>query len=605
MKRRVGIIIIVVALLVIIGCAGSLNGSRETPDKPSDKANPGLSVTEVPSPTAEPTPTAVPTPTTEPSPTTEPTPTAVPTPTTTPAITGEVSREITWGLYGWNRPDEAAQEKINQLLAEKGYDFTIRFVKMGSLTDDEIVSWLKDDSPTGGVDIMNAGAWSTPQAANEFAETYFTKINDLLTTENGQELRALWSKGAWDRVTAGDGSVYAIPRINTKTAASDCFNAGIYITVPEEYREYFSKFDGTYQSLREIIREIGNQNVFVELSCGFTDRLLNALMGYQDYAGIPYDPKTNRFVNLAKSNALSELLEMLQKDMEQGILVRTASPTVFGDDGENNGGASEGTTERKRIGVIHDGITEAPEGFFEVCLAEDPYYYNCALSYGISAGSAKKELAAYALYVCFTDPDIAVLLTPDSADFVRSAERLEITAAESAGKLTGFEKYELAAGCPAVCELTDPWDPVLGYARLGTKVLEQLSNTDYTKSMWGTFNIYRGDFVNRIAVEGKAAQAVTMLVPADGFCEVVAATELLWVDSATGICGKKLQKKAFSSSDGDKLFACLQYEFAKDDSRRIAQLSSSHEALFYFDKTRDEGPQGRYASTWPVANIVE
>ncbi|MBR5712977.1 MAG: hypothetical protein IKX54_05210 [Lachnospiraceae bacterium] len=580
MKRRIGIIVLALLILAAAGYAASAYLSKDIKPGSEETAD---NVSSTPTPTVTPT-------------------TCTPVPTTDPAVTGAVGREVVWGLYGWNRPDEEAQEKINRLLADKGYDLSIRFVKMGGRTDEELITWLdKYETQKGPLDILSSGAWSSLRAANEFAETHFSPLNTFLTTEEGDKLRSLWSKGAWDRVTDADGTVYAIPRINTATEASPCFNGGIYITVPEEYREYFSEFDGTYRSLRNIRAKIGDPSAVIELSCGYTERLLNAMMGYQDYAGIPYDLNAKKFVDLSESDELSELLESLRYDLEHGTVVRTSLPES-GEAEQNS--AAAGKEGRKILAVIHDGITVPKEGCFELCMAEDAYYYNCALSYGISVNSSKNELAAYALYVCFTDPDIAALIAPDSQDFVRLEERLKITAEEAAGELCGFKQYSLAESCPAVRLLTDPTDPVFGYATPGAKVLDQFGDDDYKNETFNMLNNHNVDFLNRIGRDGKMLQCATTMENADDLCEINAEARVCWIDAATGICCPDFSHRLYGQYEGDLLYACVRCGFARDDSRRFVQLKGNHMSIKFLDEEKESVAQ-RLWNTRPQTVLVE
>lgn len=618
MKRGICIIIVLLLLTVVTACAD------RKPTGNSSETN----VTTYPIETATPTPTPLsvldllldgrPRPTVTPAGEVSPTaPIATPTltPTPTPLPLAEGMEEITWCLYPWNRPDPETQNKINQLLEAKGCNCRVRFVCMNFLTDENLTEWLKDyEQKNGPIDILNAGAWSSAEAANTFAESQFLPLNDLLATKEGQTLRALWSDGAWARVTSADGTVYAIPRANTKTAASSCFNAGIYITVPEEYRKYFANFDGTYQSLRDIYNSIGQADLMIEISCGFTDRLLNALMGYQDYAGIPYDPKDRKFVNLANSDELTNLLTMVKADLEQGITVhRTGSidwsavmdvqTSAGGNDSQ--GAAADG---RQALAVIHEGICRAQDGFFELCMAEDPYYYNCALSYGINKNSEKKDLAAAILYACYSDPAIASLLNPDSDDFTHTAERLAVTAEEHAGQLAGFADYAAVKDYPAVNELIDQLDPVFGYADEIPESIAIDINV-YARSR-AHVNANSGRvsmevpvlFVGIISPDGKTALSATIIGPSDQAFNIYAKTTIFWLDTATGICGSPIYNEAPEPNTADGLAACVRYGFLSNDTRFIYKLSSKDYSCLC---NEDMEPISQLYLTLPLVVVVK
>ena len=620
MKHGVCIIILLLLLMAVTACAD------RKPTGNSSETN----VTTYPIETATATPTPTPlsvldlllgdrpkpivTPAGEISPAVPTaTPTLTPTPTPLPLVDG--MEEITWCLYPWNRPDPETQNRINQLLEAKGCNCRVRFVCMNFLTDENLTEWLENyEQKNGSIDILNAGAWSSTEAANTFAESHFLPLNDLLASEEGRTLRALWSDGAWARVTSADGTVYAIPRANTKTAVSSCFNAGIYITVSEEYREYFANFDGTYQSLRDIYNSIGQADLMIEISCGFTDRLMNALMGYQDYAGIPYDPKDQKFVNLANSDELTNLLTMVKGDLEQGITVhRTGSidwsavmdvqTSAGGNDSQ--GAAADG---RKALAVIHEGICRAQDGFFELCMAEDPYYYNCALSYGINRNSEKKDLAAAILYTCYSDPEIASLLNPDSDDFTHTAERLTVTAEEHAGLLAGFADYAAVKGYPAVNELIDQLDPAFGYADEIPETVPFDTNT-YARSRACT-EAHTGGistdipvrFIGAISPNGKTALSATIIGRSDRAFNISAKTTFCWLDTATGICGSPIYNEAPEPNTADGLAACVRYGFLSNDTRFIYKLSSEVYSCLY---NEDMMPVSQLYLTSPLVVVVK
>lgn len=599
MKRGICIIAVLLLLIALTACDsgqpagnGTDAGVTAQPSEPAKKTVLDMLLDGRPRPEATPTEGVNPdTPTA--TPTVSPTPTLSPTPTPLPLEDG--MEEITWGLYAWNRPDPAAQNRINQLLEAKGCNCRVRFVNINFLTDEALTKWLeKYEQRDGVLDILNAGAWSSPEAANTFAETYFLPLNSMLETESGQAFRALWSNGAWARVTSADGTVYAVPRANAKTDVSSCFNAGIYITVSEEYREFFADFDGTYRSLRDIYDKIGQDDLVIELSCGFTDRLLNAMMGYQDYAGIPYNPKKQTFINLAKTDELTKLTAMVKADFENGITVRCAEPIDWSPimDGstsnpaERDDNQSAAVDGKKTLAVIHEGIRSAQDGFFELCMAEDPYYYNCALSYGINKNSEKKELAAAILYACYSDPEIAALLNPDSDDFTHVEERLAITAGEQAGQLAGFADYASVKDYPAVNELIDLFDPVFGYEdeipeTVDLDIHVHSRYNPYTKLFRGMLDKLHIRFFGVISPDGKKTLSASIFGQTDQPFNVDAKATIYWLDLATGICGSPIRQDVLNPNTADGHAACVRYGFLSDDTRFIYMLSSFHHSCHY------------------------
>ena len=108
MKHKGIVVVLLMVCLMVTACDGKTATNKSTP------------TTEMPTLTSNPV-TVTPTESLPGTPTPLPTETPTPTPIT-------ASRQISWGIYFYNRPDADAQAEINRLLVEKGYDCTIRFI---------------------------------------------------------------------------------------------------------------------------------------------------------------------------------------------------------------------------------------------------------------------------------------------------------------------------------------------------------------------------------------------------------------------------------------------------------------------------------------------
>lgn len=88
---------------------------------------------------------------------------------------------------------------------------------------------------------------------------------------------------------------------------------------------------------------------------------------------------------------------------------------------------------------IHTGIQSETDEWAEYCMADDPYIVNDRMCYGVSKNSKQKELALRIMNSCFTDPDIAKLMQPDTADIECAEERISLMKDEHA---VDFKKFE-------------------------------------------------------------------------------------------------------------------------------------------------------------------
>ena len=354
-------------------------------------------------------------------------PTATVTVTAVPTVVAPASNEIVWGAYMFSCPEKESRDRINELLVEKGYDCTIRFVDMDSGVEEEVIAWIDNyESEKGAVDIFSSGAWWSICAGHEFVKSRFAPLNEYLDTVEGKQFLEFYCQGDLDTVTDSDGVLYAAPRSHHKTGDYENFNAGIYLSVNKKYESYFSEFDGTYLSLQKIYNSIGEPKLKIIFQ-NFEDSLLAGTMGYQYFNGFPYDAKKHCFVDLSESGMLRETLEALISDIKAGIIVHKAN--------------TKGIHDEDILATVHSGVQADTESTVEFCLAEDPYYLNMRMCYGVSGNSTQKDIAAKILFVCFTDPDIAPLMNPYSDDSKYMQERLSLTKDLKASDFAGFELH--------------------------------------------------------------------------------------------------------------------------------------------------------------------
>lgn len=352
-------------------------------------------------------------------------PTQMITPSPVLSPTEEAHHQITWGVYFWNRPKEESWNEINRLLMEKGYDCSIRFILEGVAIESELEEWVHDTEETyGSLDIFSCGVWNSLSEGNTFAKNHFMPLNEYLKTEDGMKIWNNYCQGAWDQVTDKDGIIYTVPRASSKTANYKNFNRGIYLSVQRKYEDYFAEFDGTYIKLREIYESIGDASLRIVMQ-NTNDNTLYGMMGYQDYYGIPYDPLNHCFVDMTQSTIAKDTISLVTQDIlcDEKLEVWDLSTTP----------------DSNVLAYIHTGIQSDTEERKEFCMAKDPYIVNYRMCYGVSKNSEQKQLALKILSVCFSDPEIMMLMQPDTADVEYAEERLALMKDEHAEDFCRFE----------------------------------------------------------------------------------------------------------------------------------------------------------------------
>lgn len=380
------------------------------------------------------------------------TPTAVP--TSEPERT--TTHRLTWALYFWRpmTPEADNQKKINDYLYEQGYDCTIDFVYMDLVDNAENERWLQEyvSEHGGAPDVLCVGTWGDQSGPAHFAEKYFLPLDEYLNSSEGKLLYESFAPVEWEACRIF-GNTYTIPWM----PGAEQFNRGVYLHINQKYADYFSTYDGTYQSLHDIYEAIGDSRLCIKYADEdslLPTRFLFGAMGYQCHgSSIPYDPIRRQFVDFSEEiyrERLKSTFELIFNDFKEGILV---SPVL-----------SQDRDDAEVLAYIDCGIASPPDGYSRLVMAEDSYSVLLGGSYGVSRESANKELALKVIAACYSNPEIAVLLCPHMETAEKWVERKELMKGEQATDLTGL-----------VIEL--PWESKKAYD-LYRQAVMKISNDD-------------------------------------------------------------------------------------------------------------------------------
>ena len=342
----------------------------------------------------------------------------------------ETSNEITWVYwFALGIPKQNRQE-INRLLYEKGYDCQIRFVRTEE-EGAEYEGWLQEyEKQYGSPDIISTGIWNAEEIYRgdmlRFAKEHILPFNEHMETDAWKAVKELYTEEEWNSVSV-DGIVYGVPRALIGTQESHGLDTCIYATVNENYAGYFDSFDGTYASLKEIYREIGNDKLKIVIDEIASEGVLYGLLGYETVQSFAYQKDTHRVVDLSKTNELRNLVSDMYQDLKSGVLV--------------NHDREEAPSDKNLIlAYIHSKKMKPEEGFRDYLIAQPHYGSSGVGMYGVSVDSKQKDLAFEIMAVCYSDPEIRCLMTGiDDRELLD--QRVELLSENPNDELLGFRVF--------------------------------------------------------------------------------------------------------------------------------------------------------------------
>lgn len=313
------------------------------------------------------------------------------------------SQHITWVLGLFGSPREEGQKQINRLLLEKGYDCEIHFMipekedlDLGLLNADTIRPWLDAyESNNPPVDIMYTGAWNLDRFHGlDFVRENCIPLSDYLETEEGRPLKEFFSPYQWSHTSFG-GIAYALPQMLYASYGSETS----ILHVADRYVQYFTDFDGSYASLKQIFEQYHQNEEVIEIDHDL--RALRSFVGDESYLyAIPYNSQTRSFFDSKELRSYVDLIMEIYTDFQNGLLYY-------------NGANGAAPPPRERVFAYIDQQDNETEGFTSIKLKGSFWGFNFAMTYGVSQKSENKELALKILTACYTDPEISGYLLPE------------------------------------------------------------------------------------------------------------------------------------------------------------------------------------------------
>ena len=328
---------------------------------------------------------------------------------TTPGVTvtstpgGEYAKKednptphVVWAVHFTANISKENQAKVQAFLKEKGIDCRVDFVSVPNLVGDDYAQWLDErKTENQAPDILSSCVWQygIPEAV-EFLKKEFHPLDEFLGSNDGKALQDSYAAVEWKASTV-EGKIYTIPlRLSGQRDTTK------YIYVDNRYKEAFeASFDGTYESLRKIRDEIADTGAVIGTS-GFGESLLQAFAGCSAVYG-SCRVSTCSPVDLTREPEVKKLLQDIYSDYQNGVLVDAETPDRI------SGGL---------FAYVNNGRIAAPEGFTEYRWAPDLFKTAVSFSYGVLAASPRAELAMKVLSVCYSDPEIASLLSWQYSD---------------------------------------------------------------------------------------------------------------------------------------------------------------------------------------------
>lgn len=328
----------------------------------------------------------------------------------------KTTKTITWVLPVWDAPTLESQNEINRLLEQKGVDCTIEFVSTSYPVDVENEQWLEEyEKENVAPDVLDSGTWYCFVSAYGYVKKNFLCLNEYLQSEDGRKLREAFSDAEW-RSASINGEIFVLPGVS----GTQDLARGVYLSVRTEYESLFRECDGTYNSLKSICETVGDGRIGVD---GCSYEIAAALLGYQLYGTLPYDPEARQVKNLSEDNRLIALLDEMFSDLKTGKLVDLTLSN---------------SSEDGLIAYVHQGLHSRKDGWAQICVSRDPESPQVMIKYGVCIDSSQKELTLQVLSECVSDPQIYALLHPSLGSAEIVTERRKILDQEEAGDLVGF-----------------------------------------------------------------------------------------------------------------------------------------------------------------------
>ena len=310
------------------------------------------------------------------------------------------------------------QDRIQSFLLEKGINCTIDFLRMDRMGK-EYDAWLQKQKEGTVPDIIPSGAWERGFLDSaEFAKRELLPLTGYFETDVGKQLLNAFAEVEWERIRI-DGDIYFIPR-RTNERYGDA--SALSLNVNDLYKDAFeASFDGSYQSLHDICKSIPDSHPILTTTRMAT---MKQFLGVEDVFLATFDINERKFVDLTQKPNFKEVMQLVYSDYRAGLLIDINSSEEVSADA---------------FAYIAHGTDQPVDGFTQFVLSEELFSYNGG-TYGVSAFSQNKDLAFRVLSLCYSDPEIASLISwgDEDADADGWKEKTSYLNSCSPSCVTGF-----------------------------------------------------------------------------------------------------------------------------------------------------------------------
>jgi hypothetical protein len=298
---------------------------------------------------------------------------------------------IKWAMPNLYLPDEDICSQINDIIEESGIAVKIDFIGIGSnLEEENEIEIDKYEEQNGTLDIITTGGWLSQYGSSAFAAGgYFYCLDDYLLTDEGAKLYSSFAPIDWER-TSVDGKNYTVPKVSYSN-----YDSSVFISVNNDYVDYFSEFDGTYEALADIYNEIDNENLKIVYE-NLDLEILYALSGYGYYDKIAVDENGN-LCQTDEIDNFSTVCEGISEDLAKGT---AESKDSHGDVHEEN-----------VLAYIYTGANNSErDGMTAYLISGDCYSHKCGYTYGVRSKSENIDLSLQVLTEFYSNKKIVELV---------------------------------------------------------------------------------------------------------------------------------------------------------------------------------------------------
>lgn len=313
--------------------------------------------------------------------------------------------ELVWITNKYAPIDTDLVNKLNSLLKEKGYNFSVSFNKIEDESESEshLATILKIKNSGQQADLIYSGLDRADKAVNNYYDFVkngiYTDLTQMLSTESGRKLKASVDDKFWKGVTV-NGKIYGV-RVqgNVATPAGWGFNKEIV----DKYHLDISNPSADLWDYEDMLKKVyegekTNKN-FSALFAEVSDNCLNNYDIITPAIGIDLTNTSTKAVNMYEQDYVRKWIITTKRFRDLGFICDNADnyfmryESCYGTSGTEGIGKNTVDVTIQKVGPLY-----AKQSVI-----------NHAIN-GIATWSENKKNAFELLKLCTTDKDIANLL---------------------------------------------------------------------------------------------------------------------------------------------------------------------------------------------------